>query len=329
MTAGERATLTVSVVIPTYQRAEALPEPVERLLADAELHEVVVVVDGSTDATVQWLEARAATDRRLRAVVRPNLGIAAARQAGAEAATGDVLLFLDDDVIPEATLAAGHRDHHARRRSLVVQGYMPNDWASLPRGRRSIGRIYREAYEMTCARYEADPAHVLLGFWAGNFSVRREDALAVGLATPVVGGLRGQEDREFGIRCHAAGMTGVFDRALLAEHRYERDLDAFRADMRRSGHFRRLIHELHPEIVGHDLVERSSDANTADLPGQRLPSILRRWWPRLAAPPWFQRLMRLFTGAHRAGARLGLIGLETNAARAIGSLETQRGVNDY
>jgi glycosyltransferase involved in cell wall biosynthesis len=329
MTGSSAAAPTVSVVIPTYQRRHALQQPVERLLGDEAMHELVVVVDGSTDGTEEWLADRARDDDRLVVVKRANLGISAARQAGAECATGEVVLFLDDDVVPCPGLVAGHAARHAQAADLVVQGYMPNAWAELPPGRRAIARIYREAYEMTCARYDADPRSVLLGFWAGNFSLRRVDALAVGLATPVFGGLRGQEDREFGIRCHAAGLRGMFDRTLLAEHRYDRTLAAYRADMRRSGDFRRLIHELHPTIVGRALLARSIDANTADLPGQGLPWIVRRQWPRLASPPWFRIVSAGLVAVFDVAVRVRWLWLETLAARGLGSLETQRGVNEF
>jgi glycosyltransferase involved in cell wall biosynthesis len=320
---------SVTVVIPTYQRRGALPAVVEPLLRDAALHELVVSVDGSTDGTLEWLADRRRTDARLVPVMRPNGGIAAARQTGAEAATGEVLLFLDDDVIPGHGLLYGHARSHAERDDLVVQGYMPNEWAHLPAGRRGIARIYRRAYDATCARYEREPQHVLLGFWGGNFSLRRSQALRVGLASAAASHIRYQDDREFGIRCHRAGLRGAFDRTLRGNHRYERDLASFRRDGRHHGRDRCAIHALHPDVVGAELVDTTETANVVDLPGQGLPRPLRRLWPRLAADPLFGPLSALLAAAFHAGVALRSLSLETLAARALGSLEVQRGVLEF
>ncbi len=320
---------SASVVIPTYQRCSAVAALVPGLLREPAVAELVVSVDGSTDGTWEWLQAHRASDMRLMPVMRPNRGIAAARQTGAEAATGDVLVFLDDDVVPSPGLVAGHAARHRERDELVVHGYMPNEWRHLPPGLRGIARIYRRAYEATCDRYEREPDHVLLGFWAGNFSMRRVQALRVGLVSATRTHLKYQDDREFGIRCHRAGLQGSFDRTLRAEHRYERDVRAFRRDGRRQGRDRCLIHELHPDIVGRDLVDDPSTANVVDVPGQGLPRPLRRVWPILAGDPFFGPLSAGFDAAFRAAVTLQILELETLAARALGSLEVQRGVLDY
>src|SRR5205807_1107659 len=89
------------------------------------------------------------------------------------------------------------QDHHELEPKLVL-GYMPNDWRSLPRGRRGIGYIYRRAYEQHCARFARDPDFILHGFWGGNFSMPRSEFLRVGIEGLDV--KRGQDDREFGIR---------------------------------------------------------------------------------------------------------------------------------
>lgn len=320
---------SVSVVIPTYQRRPALPTIVEPLLDDGGLHELVVSVDGSTDGTAEWLGERRRADPRLVVVSAPNAGIAHARERGARAATGEVLLILDDDVIPSPGLASGHARHHAGADDLLVQGYMPNRWRHLPPARRGIARIYREAYEATCARYERQPEHVLLGFWAGNFSLRRAQAARIGLASPHAAGVRYQDDREFGIRCHRAGLRPVFARELRAEHRYERGLEAFRRDGRRQGRDRCMIHALHPDLVGRELLTATDTANVLDAPGQSLPGWLRAWWPRLAEDRAFGVLAGALTVAFHAGVLLRSLGLETTAARAVGSLEVQRGVIEY
>lgn len=318
--------LTVSVVVPTHQRREAVADVVNHVLADQDALELVVVVDGSTDGTIEWLESQRARHARLRPIYRQKGGVAAARQCGAEAASGDVVLFLDDDVVARPGLVAGHARHHEMMPRRLVAGYMPNPWAALPPGRRGIARVYRAAYEAACARYEQDPQAILLGFWAGNFSMRRDDCLKVRLDTPLLARDAREEDREFGLRCLRAGMSAVFDRQLRAEHLYQRDLAAFRSDCRRNGYFRPAIRRLHEDLLSADGGEGRGWPSPHERVGRSLPLALRHVWPFLARDPAFPVFSRLLALCFRVAVRARDLRFETLAVRALASLETQRGV---
>jgi glycosyltransferase involved in cell wall biosynthesis len=85
-----------SVIIPTYQRRDAVVMAARSALGQtiAEI-EVIVVDDGSTDGTANALAALA--DARLRTIVQPNMGAAAARNVGVAQARGRYIAFLDSD----------------------------------------------------------------------------------------------------------------------------------------------------------------------------------------------------------------------------------------
>src|SRR3989442_4788268 len=86
----------VSVTVPTYNRAHVLGESLASVLAEGDVDvEVVVVDDGSTDGTAALLAGLG--DRRVRPVVRPHAGIAAARNAGLAAARAPYIAFHDSD----------------------------------------------------------------------------------------------------------------------------------------------------------------------------------------------------------------------------------------
>lgn len=312
------------MVAPSYRRRDGLPQFVEPLLRQPELHELVVAVDGSDDGSVEWLEERRRDDSRVVVLDLPNRGAGPTRQAGIEAARGDVVLLLDDDVIAAPGLVAGHLRHHSGLGPKLVLGYMPNDWTRLPRGRRGVAFVYRRAYEMHCARFDHDPEFVLHGFWGGNFSMPRAEFLRVGMEGLAV--RRGQDDREFGIRCAKAGIRGVFDRSLVGEHLYDRSLEAWRRDCRVQGESRVMLHEAHADLVGSELAEDPDPSHVPDAIGMGLPRPLRRVWPLLGRDPAFGFVTGLLGGMFDAGVRLRHLGLEVQAARAIGSLETMRGV---
>ena len=92
-----RVRVAVSVVVPTYNHAAHVVSAVESALGQTRPpREVIVVDDGSPDDTGERLAPLAAAGR-IRYVRQANAGVAAARNAGAALATGDRLLFLDDD----------------------------------------------------------------------------------------------------------------------------------------------------------------------------------------------------------------------------------------
>jgi GT2 family glycosyltransferase len=306
---------SVSAVITTYRRRELMEEAVRAIAADPYTSEIVVVVDGSPDGSYELLTEMARAQPRIRPVWRENGGEAAARQTGMEHASGEVVLLLDDDVIAGPALAEGHARVHARRPGHIVLGHMPTRRPAVPRPGAFATRLYADEYEAQCRRYEADPSTVLRHFWAGNASMRREDALRVGLLGdgPRLGY---HDDQVFGLRCLRAGLTGVFDRTLLAEHRHERDLDAFLHQARLSGSARRALEAMFPDLLA---------------PGElddRLPLPVRAAIAAAAAPG----LSRMTAPALRAGVRragqLRLWRAELLLAKYLRQIELRRGHHD-
>jgi glycosyltransferase involved in cell wall biosynthesis len=230
--------------MPTFNRGPALEHVVAPLLADPETLELIVVVDGSRDGSLELLERIAHGEPRLRPMLIENRGEMGARAAGAGAARADAVLFVDDDVLGEPGLVSGHARHHTRAERHVVLGYMP---VRLERPRRPgdfASWIYADEYERACDLYERDPRRVLTHLWGGNFSMRRDDCLAVGMRNPAYSE-RYHPDRDFGLRCLEAGLSGKFDRSLRATHLHERSLPAYVRDARSQGAARVILHRMH------------------------------------------------------------------------------------
>ena len=218
---------TVAVVITTFNRCDIAVRAVQAVLTDARVSELVVVDDASSDSTVDALTAIATHDARLTIVaLESNVGRTAARQRGAETAAASVVLLLDDDVVASPSLASKHLDHHQKRPGLVVVGYMPVAKSQLS---SATSRIYAGEYEGAIDAYRANSAAVLEKLWGGNVSIRRSDVLAVGLVNDEAHDSF-HEDLDFGRRCRAFGLTGVFDPSLKAEHLHSRSVDGFVSD---------------------------------------------------------------------------------------------------
>ena len=88
--------LTISVVIPIYNRGEKIAATLDSVFAQtlAPL-EIILVDDGSTDGTADWIEAHYAG--RIRLIRQANGGVARARNRGLEASNGEWIAFLDHD----------------------------------------------------------------------------------------------------------------------------------------------------------------------------------------------------------------------------------------
>lgn len=90
------------MIVPTHNRAALLDDALSTLAAqEGPLPgwEIVVVDDGCTDDTPAVVDRHAARGLPVRRVHQPNAGLNAARNRGAEETQGDVLAYLDDDVL--------------------------------------------------------------------------------------------------------------------------------------------------------------------------------------------------------------------------------------
>jgi glycosyltransferase involved in cell wall biosynthesis len=306
----------VSVVVTTCNRRERLAEVLTPLLEDPATHELVVVIDACRDGSLEMLEAMAADHPALRPLMlTENVGQGRARMAGARAASGDVILSLDDDVIAGPRLVSGHQRHHAAAPGRVVLGYMPT---SLPSRRRAgqIGRLqYATSYEEHCREYERDPRSILTHFWGGNFSVGRDALLTADRAVRRLPPLY-HEDNILGLSFLAAGLKPVFDRALRAEHRYERPFGAYLRDAERMGASHPVLHAAFPDLIG---PYRYDAAITAV--GPRLRPLVRLADRPRARPP----ILALLRAAVAAAGHAHAFDVESRLARAAIRIQDRRG----
>ena len=103
--------MRLTVVMPTYNRSDLLGRSIRGLLEQTAAprdYEIVVVDDGSTDATPEVLDGVAAPEERFRFYRQENKGPAAARNVGVINARGDIILFTGDDCLPDSHLIEEH-----------------------------------------------------------------------------------------------------------------------------------------------------------------------------------------------------------------------------
>jgi glycosyltransferase involved in cell wall biosynthesis len=197
----------VSVVVPVYNGGKAFHACAEALLAAlGPMDELIVVADGASDEAWRVLEG---TRARIH-VTEQTRGPAAARNTGAHLASGDVLFFVDADVVIPADAVERVRQAFAEEPALdaLIGSYDadPGDAAFLSQ--------YRNLLHHHTHQTASERAHT---FWGACGAVRREAFWAVGgfdegYAYPCV------EDIELGYRLSASGRRIRLVKDLQVKH---------------------------------------------------------------------------------------------------------------
>ena len=229
----------LSVVIPTYNRAPVLARCLDALGAqDPPAGEVVVVDDGSSDGTPEVLRGHP----WVKAVRQPNGGRAAAKNTGVEAARGDVVLFLDDDVIATPGLLHLHVEHHRNRPEPheALLGHVT--WAPEIEVTRHMhwlehgGPLF--AYDEIEDREDV-PWTML---YTANVSLKREFLEPFDTDLPIF------EDSELAYRLKKRGLILRYDPEALGWHLREETPERTERRMREVGQAAARLHAKWPEL---------------------------------------------------------------------------------
>jgi glycosyltransferase involved in cell wall biosynthesis len=251
MVSASPAAPEFSVVIPTYNRLEVLPEVLAALAAQegAPAFEVVVVDDGSTDGTGDWLRAWSARPRSIstRVHAQANAGPAKARNAGVALAAGTWVAFLGDDTVPEPGWLAAHAAAHRRHggdKTVAVLGYTA--WHRRMRLTPFLRYINEHGLQFGYALID-DPDNVPFNFfYTSNLSLARELLLAepFDLRFPYAA----WEDIEVAYRLRRHGLRLTYEPRARVAHDHPTDLARFAVRQEKAGYCAVVFYRLHPEL---------------------------------------------------------------------------------
>jgi GT2 family glycosyltransferase len=213
--------LAASVIVPTFNRPAALARTLRGVRAmdvPADEVEVVVVDSGTEDSD----NARLATEYGAVYARRANDGVSAARNHGASLASGELLLFVDDDIVVAPSNLREHQAIHMTHDCCLVSGH----WEFDPELRRKLeqsplGR-YRLAYEDLYNR----PAGVHSRESAGQVHPRTLAASNLSIKTDAFWSLDGfderfpvgAEDQDLSWRAAKAGCLLIYDFGIPVVH---------------------------------------------------------------------------------------------------------------
>lgn len=203
-----------SVVVPTHRGAHRLPELLEAFVSqdyDGEW-ELIVVVDGIFDATMEVLESFRGR-LPLRPIVLGNQsGVVKALNTGIEEAKGRIVVRCDDDLTPVPQFVGLHMRHHNGPQAVGVIGPTRDVFPD-----SAYARVYGiPANQRSLAAAYARPASLAWIGWAANVSAPRSVLQRLGgYDSDFVYG----QDSELGYRITQLGVKILVDADLETIHR--------------------------------------------------------------------------------------------------------------
>ncbi|CCQ58198.1 MULTISPECIES: glycosyltransferase family 2 protein [Crocosphaera] len=192
----------ISVVIPTYNRKPILEKCLKALekqqLNDDIIsnYEIVLVDDGSTDGTLEWLQENKKKFPHVCAFSQDHLGPAAARNLGVTKAKGDIIIFIDSDLVVTETFLQCHAN-------------------ALVKGEKKLGsdRLFTYGAVINTCNFDhptSEPYKITdfsaAYFATGNVAIARKWLEKAGLFDTGFQ-LYGWEDLELGVRLKELGLT--------------------------------------------------------------------------------------------------------------------------
>lgn len=214
----------LSVVIPTYNRQASLHKVLQGLAGQDldEPFEVLVISDGSTDTTDEYLRSDE-VPLPIVAMRQENAGPAVARNLGVSSATGELVLFVDDDFVPSSSLLRTHLGRHDEMgANVVVIGPMldPDDFEMSPWVQWEQAMLRKQYAAMRDGLWAASARQ----FYTANASLRREHIVKAGFFDP---DFRRMEDLELAYRLNDLGLTWAFEPEARGYHYAERSYEAW------------------------------------------------------------------------------------------------------
>jgi GT2 family glycosyltransferase len=230
--------LVATVIVPTYNRPHLLERSLRALLgqdASTPAYEVIVVDDSSGPETGDVVRTVAGSDHRVTYLRHEtNRGLSATRNTGIRHARGDVILFVDDDVVVEPGYLTAHLAIHqaAAPERVAVLGnlrFPPDVVAASNYAKYLQSRYLGGRSPKALARLRPSDLHprFLIG---AVCSMRREDVLAVGMYDEKIR-FYGCEDHIFAQRLTRKGVRIVFAPDARALHHDSVAVSWYRAKM--------------------------------------------------------------------------------------------------
>ena len=224
-----------SVVMPTYNRLEILKKcihAIEKQTCAPEGFELIVVDDGSTDGTSEFLEGYKRNSKlNFRYFRQVNSGPAAARNVGIRNSSGEVIILIGDDMIMSHDFIENHLRFHEEWPQMghACLGFInwPEDievnafmkFITSPEGGQQFNYGYIESQNPDNLKWDC--------FWSSNLSFKKLFSLTNGLFNQQVFKMAMWEDIELGYRLGRAGLSLHYRKECKVYHEHKINFEGF------------------------------------------------------------------------------------------------------
>ncbi|MEM8932249.1 MAG: glycosyltransferase [Acidobacteriota bacterium] len=245
--------MDLSVVVPTYGRREALAltlEAYERQTPDDLRFELVVVDDGSSDGTAEWLASRRPKRYRLRFDCQENAGPAAARNRALARAEGEIVLITGDDIEPTPDLLHRHVEAHRHHADPKVAVLGLTIW---PPGERLTATMRHidgpGAQQFSYGNFTPGAEYDFRHLYTSNISLHRSLLAAEPGPFSTIFPSAAFEDAELGHRLAFHGLRIVYHPEAVGHHHHPYGVRGFYRRQVRCGQMAVVLLGRHPELV--------------------------------------------------------------------------------
>jgi len=188
----------VSVIIPTHNQKEILAKTLDYLMVQdypKDQYGIIVVDDGSTDATQEMVKSRMGSKVGLRYLYQKQHGPHFARNLGIEKAQSEIIIFVDSDIFTPPNFISEHVKFHQKFGDVVVSG---------PTVRTDcLDNVFADTNRRKAKKLLFDFSGP--SFITSNLSVKRKFLISVGSFDEEFTGF-GWHDWELGLRLKKLGL---------------------------------------------------------------------------------------------------------------------------
>ena len=205
--------MKASLIIPTYNRENALVNTIENCLSQDFKDLEIVVIDQTKQHQTDTTKYIESIKKRIIYITEDIAGLTRARNIGARNASGDILIFIDDDVVLDTDFVSQHIKNYTLNNADAVQGRIIEDDSEPKNKPQWVDNKIRFSGSNNCISH--GKTNTLTGC---NFSVKKTAYLDVGGFDERYTKSSNNEDSDFGLRLFKNNFNIVFSPEAKVKH---------------------------------------------------------------------------------------------------------------
>ncbi|HOS83119.1 MAG TPA: glycosyltransferase [Methanolinea sp.] len=207
---------TVSVIIATYNRPKILKNTLYFLLKEQYPNYEIIIVDSTEKIPNELQEYIQENNKKILYIKTKKEGPGAARNIGIQASKGDIIIFIDDDIIPFSNFIENHIKNYQNEEIGGVGGRVLPKFAKSNIESKKIGKIRFDGKIISnfSLNFKTEVDHV----YGCNMSFRKNILMKIGGFSTDFSGNAYFEETDISIRVRKEGYKLIFDPEATVIH---------------------------------------------------------------------------------------------------------------